>query len=65
MTLILLTQHQVAEFNVTPVNEPSVVDNVVDFFTSGGLIGNIASNIFDTPENQYAGITGEDGIWRR
>ena len=46
----------------TPVNEPSVVDNVVDFFTSGGLIGNIASNIFDTPENQYAGITGEDGI---
>jgi hypothetical protein len=50
------------EFNVTPVNEPSVVDNVVDFFTSGGVIGNIASNIFSKPENQYAGITGEDGI---
>ena len=49
------------EFNVTPVNEPSVVDNVVDFFTSGGVIGNIASNIFSKPENQYAGITGEDG----
>ena len=50
------------EFNVTPVNEPSVVDNVVDFFTSGGVIGNLASNIFSKPENQYAGITGEDGI---
>lgn len=50
------------EFNVTPVNETSIVDNVVDFFKGGGVIGNIASNIFDTPENQYAGITGEDGI---
>ena len=50
------------EFNVTPVNEPSVVDNVVDFFTSGGVIGNLASNIFSKPENQYTGITGEDGI---
>lgn len=49
------------EFNVTPVNEPSVVDNVVDFFKGGGVIGNIASNIFSKPENQYAGITGEDG----
>ena len=46
----------------TPVNEPSVVDNVVDFFKGGGVIGNIASNIFSKPENQYAGITGEDGI---
>ena len=50
-----------ASGDFTPVNEPSVVDNVIDFFTGGGVIGNIVSNIFDTPQNQYAGITGEDG----
>ncbi len=50
------------EFNVTPVNEPSVVDNVVDFFKNNTIAGNVISNIFDRPENQYAGITGEDGI---
>ena len=49
------------EFNVTPVNEPSIVDNVVDFFKGGGVIGNIASNIFSEPKNQYEGIGGEDG----
>ena len=50
------------EFNVTPVNEPSVVNNVVDFFKNNTLAGSLISNIFDRPENQYAGITGEDGI---
>jgi len=53
------------EFNVTPTNEPTFGDRVSDYIQSGGLIGQgirTVSDIFGTPENQYAGITGEDGI---
>jgi hypothetical protein len=52
------------EFNVTPTNEPTFGDRVSDYIQSGGLIGQgirTISDIFGTPENQYAGITGEDG----
>lgn len=47
-----------------PTNEPTIVDTVTDYVTGGGLIGTglrTVSDIFGTPENQYAGITGEDG----
>jgi len=47
-----------------PTNEPTILDTVTDYVTGGGLIGaglRTASDIFGTPENQYAGITGEDG----
>ena len=38
-------------------------DYVKDFFAKNNTIaGSVISNIFDRPENQYAGITGEDGI---
>lgn len=52
------------EFNVTPTNEPTFGDRVSDYIQSGGLIGQgirTVSDIFGTPKNQYAGITGEDG----
>ena len=52
------------EFNVTPTQEQTFGDKVTDYITSGGLIGagiRTVSDIFGTPENQYAGITGEDG----
>ena len=52
------------EFNVTPTNEQTIVDTITDYVTGGGLIGaglRTVSDIFGTPENQYAGITGEDG----
>ena len=52
------------EFNVTPTQEPTFGDKITDYITSGGLIGQgirTVSDIFGTPENQYAGITGEDG----
>lgn len=52
------------EFNVTPTNEQTIVDTITDYVTGGGLIGSgirTVSDIFGTPENQYAGITGEDG----
>lgn len=52
------------EFNVTPTQEPTFGDKLTDYITSGGLIGQgirTVSDIFGTPENQYAGITGEDG----
>ena len=47
-----------------PTNEPTILDTVTDYVTGGGLIGaglRTVSDIFGTPENQYAGITGEDG----
>ena len=47
-------------FNVTPeVQEKSFVDKVIDYYKGGGLLGVIAGNL-GQPENQYAGITGED-----
>jgi len=52
------------EFNVTPTQEPTFGESLTDYITSGGLIGagiRTVSDIFGTPENQYAGITGEDG----
>tara|TARA_A100001391_G_scaffold40085_1_gene22377 strand:+ start:462 stop:1397 length:936 start_codon:yes stop_codon:yes gene_type:complete len=52
------------EFNVTPTYEPTFTDRVSDYIQSGGFIGQgirTISDIFGTPENQYAGITGEDG----
>ena len=52
------------EFNVTPTFEPTIVDKVLDFIGGGGLIGagiRTVQDFFGTPENQYAGITGEDG----
>ena len=48
----------------TPTNEPTIVDRVTDYVTGGGLIGagiRTVQDVFGTPENQYAGITGEDG----
>ena len=48
----------------TPTQEQTFGDKVTDYITSGGLIGagiRTVSDIFGTPENQYAGITGEDG----
>ena len=48
----------------TPTQEPTFGDKLTDYITSGGLIGQgirTVSDIFGTPENQYAGITGEDG----
>ena len=47
-----------------PTNEPTIVDTVTDYVTGGGLIGagiRTVQDVFGTPENQYAGITGEDG----
>ena len=52
------------EFNVTPTFEPTVVDKVSDFIGGGGLIGagiRTVQDFFGTSENQYAGITREDG----
>lgn len=52
------------EFNVTPTQEPTFGESLTDYITSGGLIGagiRTVSDIFGTPENQYAGIKGEDG----
>ena len=52
------------EFDVTPTQEPTFGESLTDYITSGGLIGagiRTVSDIFGTPENQYAGITGEDG----
>ena len=47
-------------FNVTPeVQEKSFVDKVIDYYKGGGLLGSIAGKL-GQPENQYAGITGED-----
>ena len=51
------------EFDVTPTQEPTFGESLTDYITSGGLIGagiRTVSDIFGTPENQYAGITGED-----
>ena len=48
----------------TPTNEQTIVDTITDYVTGGGLIGSgirTVSDIFGTPENQYAGIKGEDG----
>ena len=48
----------------TPTNEPTIVDRVTDYVTGGGLIGagiRTVQDVFGTPENQYAGIKGEDG----
>jgi len=48
----------------TPTNEPTIVDTITDYVTGGGLIGagiRTVQDVFGTPENQYAGITGEDG----
>ena len=49
-------------------DEPTFAENVIggvtDYVKSGGLIGmgiNAVKDVFGTPENQYAGITGEDG----
>ena len=44
--------------------EPTFVENVTNFVKGGGLMGlgiRTAQDIFGTPENKYAGITGEDG----
>lgn len=48
----------------TPTQEPTFGEKVTDYITSGGLVGvgiRTVSDIFGGPENQYAGITGEDG----
>ena len=48
----------------TPTYQPTIVDRVTDYVKGGGLIGmgiNAVKDVFGTPENQYAGITGEDG----
>jgi len=42
-----------------PTYEKTFVDKVVDYYKGGGLLGVIAGNL-GQPENQYAGITGED-----
>lgn len=52
------------EFDVTPTQEPTFGESLTDYIQGGGLIGagiRTVSDIFGTPENQYAGITGEDG----
>ena len=44
--------------------EPTFVENVTNFVKGGGLMGlgiKTVQDIFGTPENKYAGITGEDG----
>ena len=42
-----------------PTYEKTFVDKVVDYYKGGGLLGVIAGKL-GQPENQYAGITGED-----
>ena len=49
-------------------DEPTFAENVIggvtDYVKGGGLIGmgiRAAQDVFGTPENQYAGIEGEDG----
>ena len=49
-------------------DEPTFAENVIggvtDYVKGGGLIGagiRTVQDVFGTPENQYAGITGEDG----
>ena len=42
-----------------PTYEETFVDKVIDYYKGGGLLGVIAGNL-GQPENQYAGITGED-----
>ena len=52
------------EFNVTPeVQQKSIGEQVVDYIKGGGLIGAGLRKIggWLDPENQYEGITGEDG----
>ena len=47
-----------------PTFAENVIGGVTDYVKSGGLIGmgiNAVKDVFGTPENQYAGITGEDG----
>ena len=52
------------EFNVTPeVQQKSIGEQVVDYIKGGGLIGAGLRKIggWLDPENQYEGITGDDG----
>ena len=42
-----------------PTYEETFVDKVIDYYKGGGLLGVIAGKL-GQPENQYAGITGED-----
>jgi len=47
-----------------PTFAENVIGGVTDYVKGGGLIGmgiNAVKDVFGTPENQYAGITGEDG----
>ena len=47
-----------------PTFTENVIGGVTDYVKGGGLIGmgiRAAQDVFGTPENQYAGITGEDG----
>ena len=47
-----------------PTFAENVIGGVTDYVKGGGLIGmgiRAAQDVFGTPENQYAGITGEDG----
>ena len=52
-------------FDVTPEPvEKNFFEKVVDFVKGGGIIGSVIKSIGGrlNPENQYEGITGEDGI---
>ena len=56
-----------ADFTPTQA-EPTFAENIIggvtDYVKGGGLVGmgiRTAQDVFGTPENQYAGITGEDG----
>jgi hypothetical protein len=47
-----------------PTFAENVIGGVTDYVKGGGLIGmgiRAAQDVFGTPENQYAGIEGEDG----
>lgn len=52
-------------FNVNATNKKTLADTIIDYIKGGGIIGMAIrgiSGLLGKKENQYEGITGEDGI---
>ena len=52
-------------FDVEPTNTKTLADKIVDYIKGGGIFGaaiKSISGLLGKKENQYEGITGEDGI---
>ena len=52
-------------FDVEPTNTKTLADKIVDYIKGGGIVGaaiKSISGLLGKKENQYEGITGEDGI---